>query len=126
MSSLSFCSDRKLHQNAPFRSHAQSHCIVTLYLAIYTSSYCLQAAAPVGGLFGGLIAGWLADKLGRKTSIILTSVPYLSGYFIILCAVLAENGVVFKVVLMVGRFLTGVGMGGTFAIIGVRIYIHGP
>ncbi len=79
----------------------------------------------MGGLFGGLIAGWLADKLGRKTTIILTSVPYLSGYFIILCAVLAEHGIIFKVVLMVGRFLTGVGMGRTFAIMGVS-YIHRP
>jgi MFS family permease len=53
----------------------------------------------------------VTDRLGRKTSLILNSFPVVCGYFTILSTYLIGNGVVFKVLLMVGRFLTGVGAG---------------
>ena len=56
----------------------------------------------------------MADRLGRKTSLILNSFPLVSGYFILLSTYLVSNGVVFKVLLMVGRFLTGIGAGWGF------------
>lgn len=37
--------------------------------------------------------------------------PFLSGYFIILSSYLTDSGVVFKVLLVVGRFISGVGLG---------------
>ena len=67
------------------------------------------------------MGGWIADKLGRKTGLILNTVPYLSGYFVILSASVASNGIVFKVLLMVGRLLTGVGMGWGYGLVGVSV-----
>ena len=73
----------------------------------------------VGAIFGGPIAGYVADRWGRKFSLVLNSVSYLVGYFIILSAYLATNGVVFKTALMVGRFITGIGMGWTYIVVPV-------
>ena len=73
----------------------------------------------VGGIFGGPIAGYVADRWGRKFGLILNSVPYLVGYFVILSAYLATNGIVFKTALMVGRFITGIGMGWTYTVVPV-------
>ena len=67
--------------------------------------FMLQASSLVGGIFGGPIAGYVADRWGRKFSLVLNSVPYLVGYFIILSACLATNGIVFKTALIVGRFM---------------------
>ena len=81
--------------------------------------YYIQASAFVGGIFGGPIGGIVADRLGRKTSLILNSFPLVSGYFILLSTYLISNGVVFKVFLMVGRFLTGIGVG--WALVSVSV-----
>ena len=62
----------------------------------------------------------MADKWGRKLSIITNAVPYLLGYMIILASYLVHNGVVFKVLLMLGRFITGVGMGWAYVVVPVR------
>ena len=67
----------------------------------------------------------MADRFGRKTSIILNSAPYLFGYFIILCSHLARTGVVFKVLLILGRFISGIGMGWTYVMAGVSVSIRG-
>ena len=63
----------------------------------------------------------MADRLGRKTSLILNSFPLVSGYFILLSTYLVSNGVVFKVFLMVGRFLTGIGAGWVYLAAPVRL-----
>lgn len=81
----------------------------------------MQASSLVGAIFGGPIAGYIADKWGRKTSLALNSVPYLIGYFIILASYLVRDGVAFKVVLMVGRFITGVGMGWAYIVVPVSV-----
>ena len=78
-----------------------------------------QASSLVGAIFGGPIAGYVADRWGRKFSLVLNSVFYLVGYFVILSAYLATNGVVFKTALMVGRFITGIGMGWSFIVVQV-------
>lgn len=77
----------------------------------------------IGAIFGGPLGGWLADRYGRKLSLVLNSFPYLCGYFVILSSLSASSGVVFKVLLMVGRFLTGVGMGWAYVAVPVTI-IH--
>ena len=70
-----------------------------------------QALAPVGAIFGCPIAGWIADHLGRKAALMLVGVPYLTGYMLIVYAHMISNATAFKIVLLVGRFLTGVGLG---------------
>ena len=67
--------------------------------------------APVGAIFGGPIAGWIADHLGRKAALMLVGIPYLCGYLMIVYSHMSSNAVVFKIILMLGRFLTGVGLG---------------
>ena len=67
--------------------------------------------APIGAMFGGPVAGWVADHLGRKAALMLVGVPYLSGYMMIVYAHMIESATAFKVVLLTGRFLTGVGLG---------------
>ncbi len=58
----------------------------------------------VGGIFGALLAGTLADKIGRKRTIALTLTLFIMGALIIsLC-----NSYEW---LLIGRFVTGVGVG---------------
>ena len=98
---------------------------------LLSPSHPLQGSGLVGGLFGGPPAGWVADRWGRKIALILNSVPYLVGYLMISAAYLITNGVVFKSVLIVGRFITGFGMGWSFLAVSVSeseslfvIYVH--
>lgn len=65
----------------------------------------------MGAIVGGPIAGWIADHLGRKATLMLVGIPYLTGYMMIVYAHMINNVIAFKVVLLVGRFLTGVGLG---------------
>ena len=71
----------------------------------------LQAMAPAGAVFGGPLAGWIADSCGRKAALLLVSLPYLSGYLMITYARFCVSPYGFKVVLLLGRFLTGLGVG---------------
>ena len=71
----------------------------------------MQAMAPIGAIFGGPIAGWIADHLGRKAALMLVGIPYLFGYLMIVYAHMLSSGTAFKVILLLGRFLTGVGLG---------------
>ena len=65
-------------------------------------------------MFGGPIAGWVADKWGRKISLVLCGLPYLLGYFLIVLASVAATPIAFKALLLAGRFITGIGMGWLF------------
>lgn len=65
---------------------------------------------PIGALFGGLIAGWLVEYFGRQLSLILSSVPMVAGWIMIL-ATHGIDGPPFRPMLFTGRFLTGVGAG---------------
>ena len=81
------------------------------YLSLPPSPCHMQAMVPVGAIFGGPIAGWIADHFGRKAAIMLVGIPYLSGYLMIVYAHMLNSAIAFKVVLLLGRFLTGVGLG---------------
>ena len=61
------------------------------------------------------------DYMGRKPSLLVVSLPHFFGYFIMVCAHLINHPVLFKVVLMFGRFLTGVGIGWTSSVMPVSI-----
>ena len=58
----------------------------------------------VGALFGGPIGGWFIEKLGRKRTILISSLPFLFGYG----SLVAAQSVSY---LFAGRFLTGIGSG---------------
>lgn len=49
---------------------------------------------------GGLIGGWMVEKIGRKVSLMLCALPFVSGFTIIIAA---QNVWMFYV----GRILTG-------------------
>ena len=58
----------------------------------------------VGALFGGPVAGIIIEKLGRKTGIMLSGLPFVAGWFLI-----AYTNNVY--VLYLGRLLTGFACG---------------
>ena len=58
----------------------------------------------VGALIGGPVAGILIDLLGRKTGIMLSALPFVTGW-----ALIASAGNVY--LLCLGRFLTGFACG---------------
>ena len=70
-----------------------------------------QALAAVGGMFGGLMAGPVADRWGRKNALVLCGIPFFVGYLVLSYAHYLPTATSFKTVALVGRFLTGVGMG---------------
>lgn len=59
---------------------------------------------PLGAIAGALPAGAMADKLGRKRSLLLLAVPFLISWVMILVA---------KIVCLLydGRFIIGIGVG---------------
>lgn len=69
-----------------------------------------SALIPIGGLTGAVFGGWLVDLLGRKLALMLTTLPFTFGWLLIVLS-RATNGVAFRPIIYVGRFLTGVGCG---------------
>ena len=61
------------------------------------------------------------DYWGRKPSLLLVSLPYFFGYLMMVYAHMIGLPALFKVVLMFGRFLTGVGIGWTSSVMPVSI-----
>lgn len=55
---------------------------------------------PLGALVSGPITGLLIDKIGRKTSMLILSAPFVLGWLLI---AFAQN----LAMLLAGRFLTG-------------------
>lgn len=76
--------------------------------------------APVGAIFGGFLPGWMSDLYGRKMTVLLGGVPFLGGYIMITVAHLFASAVTFKIILLLGRFLTGVGIGWSSLVTPVR------
>ena len=90
----------------------------------------LKVAAPIGNLFGQLLFGWLADIVGRKRmcmlplphfeNVLITSISDGIELMIIVTATFAQAlagsglGVNIIGVLMVWRFIMGVGVGGDY------------
>ena len=73
--------------------------------------HLLQAFASVGAMFGGPIAGSIANHWGRKMSLMMCGVPYLLGYLVLSYAHYLPTAVSFKCLILIGRLLTGMGMG---------------
>ncbi|XP_046871955.1 solute carrier family 2, facilitated glucose transporter member 8 [Hypomesus transpacificus] len=68
----------------------------------------------IGAALGGLLGGWMVDKIGRKLSLMLCSVPFVFGFVVIIAA---QN----VWMLYLGRVLTGLASGVTSLV--VPLYI---
>ncbi|XP_028852267.1 solute carrier family 2, facilitated glucose transporter member 8 [Denticeps clupeoides] len=68
----------------------------------------------IGAALGGLVGGWVVDKIGRKLSLMLCSVPFIFGFTIIIAAQSHW-------MLYFGRILTGVASGVTSLVVPVYI-----
>ena len=88
-----------------------SSLLQTTHFTFPLLSFSLQAMSPIGAVLGGLIAGWSADGLGRKPSLLLTAVPSTIGWSAIGATYFIENKLAFDAVILIGRFLTGFGIG---------------
>ena len=63
-------------------------------------------------MFGGLVAWPISDRLGRKAALMLSGVPALVGWLMIILAHLASSHVhAFYGILLTGRMLTGFSSG---------------
>lgn len=69
-----------------------------------TQTGLIVGAVLLGGWFGSLIAGSLADHFGRRLSIIVASLLFISGIF---CIISAKN----FYMLLLARVLLGLGVG---------------
>ncbi|XP_040504860.1 solute carrier family 2, facilitated glucose transporter member 8 isoform X2 [Gallus gallus] len=68
----------------------------------------------LGAAAGGILGGYLVDKIGRKLSLMLCSIPFVSGYIVIISA---QN----VWMLYFGRILTGLASGITSLVVPVYI-----
>ncbi|XP_072208502.1 solute carrier family 2, facilitated glucose transporter member 8 isoform X2 [Excalfactoria chinensis] len=68
----------------------------------------------LGAAAGGILGAYLVDKIGRKLSLMLCSIPYVSGYIVIISA---QN----IWMLYFGRILTGLASGITSLVVPVYI-----
>ncbi|CAI9538664.1 unnamed protein product [Staurois parvus] len=71
---------------------------------------CVTIGAAVGGLFGG----WMVDRIGRKVTLIICSVPFVLGFTLIISA---QN----VWMLLGGRLLSGLASGITSLVVPVYI-----
>lgn len=79
-----------------------------LRFSILTEDQCswFSALLNLGAILGGPLAGFLVEKMGRKTTVMLTALPYVFGWLLI-----AASG--HPYVIYIGRTLTGLGVGMT-------------
>lgn len=63
-----------------------------------------QAIVTLGAAAGGVLGGWLVDRAGRKLSLLLCTVPFVTGFAVITAA---RN----VWMLLGGRLLTGLACG---------------
>ncbi|KFO11032.1 Solute carrier family 2, facilitated glucose transporter member 8, partial [Balearica regulorum gibbericeps] len=68
----------------------------------------------LGAAAGGILGGYLVDKVGRKLSLMLCSIPYVFGYVVIISA---QN----VWMLYLGRIMTGLASGITSLVVPVYI-----
>lgn len=71
-----------------------------------------QSIVTVGAAAGGLLGGWMVEKIGRKLSLMLCSLPFVFGFTIIIAA---QN----VWMLYAGRLLTGLASGVTSLVVPV-------
>ncbi|XP_029467728.1 solute carrier family 2, facilitated glucose transporter member 8 isoform X2 [Rhinatrema bivittatum] len=79
-----------------------------------TEASWFGSIVTIGAVMGGLLGGWLVDRLGRKLSLMLCSVPFIFGFMTIISA---KN----VYLLYTGRMLTGLASGVTSLV--VPLYI---
>ncbi|XP_037254941.1 solute carrier family 2, facilitated glucose transporter member 8 isoform X1 [Falco biarmicus] len=72
------------------------------------------SVVTLGAAAGGILGGYLIDKVGRKLSLMLCSIPYVFGYVVIISA---QN----VWMLYFGRMLTGLASGITSLVVPVYI-----
>ena len=74
----------------------------------------LQSLITLGAMFGSIIGGWAIDYFGRKGTIIMCSLPFELGWFLIAFAKNHE-------MLYAGRVISGVACGMITVAVPVRI-----
>ena len=95
-----------------------------LYLNVMSwESRLSPRLAHCAGGGGGGGSWWLfADRFGRKFSMLFSGLPYLAGYMMISYAHFTASATAFKALLLIGRFVTGIGMGWASAVVSVSLY----
>lgn len=92
-----------------------AHCtsfVTSSLLNFFTFSHlAMKAMYPLGALFGGLFAGWASDVFGRKRAILIGNVPQLIGWILISVAHRTPGHKGFLAVILLGRFIAGLGVG---------------
>ena len=78
----------------------------------YGQSAIILLSSGVGAIFGASFWGWLADRIGRRKTVIASIINFSLATGIL--ALTPENGWVF---LSVFRFFVGVGVGGLYCVI---------
>lgn len=71
-----------------------------------------QSVVTLGAALGGVIGGWLVDKIGRKLSLMMCSIPFIFGFTFIISAQSIW-------MLYLGRVLTGLASGVTSLVVPV-------
>lgn len=66
----------------------------------------------LGAAVGGLLGGWMVEKIGRKLSLMLCTLPFVFGFTVIIAA---QNVWMFYI----GRALTGLASGITSLVVPV-------
>ncbi|XP_060518436.1 facilitated trehalose transporter Tret1-like [Cylas formicarius] len=82
---------------------------------VSTTQLALIAAfLPLGAVSGPLLAGLASDKIGRKKTMMVLAVPMIAGFCILAFGRIVE-------LYYLARFLIGLGVGSTFAILPMYI-----
>ena len=78
---------------------------------------------PIGALIGAPLTGWLTDHIGRKNSLLLSTLPFAIGWAITIVShsLSSSQATEARVLLFTGRFLVGIGVGSTSVCVPVRI-----
>lgn len=66
---------------------------------------------PIGALFGSPIGGLMADKTGRKSVLAASGIPNFLGWLVIVLSYYSRSAWTFKLLILIGRFLTGFASG---------------
>ena len=69
-------------------------------------NYHFQSLIGIGAIGGALIGGWAIEYFGRKTALMLYSIPFAAGWLLIANAQ-------YGWMLFLGRILTGMAVGST-------------
>ena len=78
----------------------------------------------MGAIFSGIVGGWIADRWGRKCSLMFSGIPFVTGYLILSYAHYSANATAFEILLFAGRFMTGVAMGSVSVVVPVSDHMH--